>query len=115
MTALNFGLYIGLTVLAACMIAVAYRILTAPTDADRAVSADLRMFSFTGMLAFIGVLLAGQFFFDLILVASVVGFVSAIFLARALYCGGRLLFSQICMLLSSSYLFFDVVCYYDLF
>src|SRR5699024_8041518 len=89
MTALNFGLYIGLTVLAACMIAVAYRILTAPTDADRAVSADLLMFSFTGMLAFIGVLLAGQFFFDLTLVASVVGFLSAISLARALTRGRR--------------------------
>jgi len=89
MTTLNFGLYIGLAVLAACMIAVAYRMLTAETDADRAVSADLLMFSFTGMLAFIGVLLAGQFFFDLILVASVVGFLSAVSLARALTRGRR--------------------------
>ncbi|MDN5730730.1 MAG: monovalent cation/H+ antiporter complex subunit F [Yaniella sp.] len=89
MTALNFGMYIGLAVLAACMIAVAIRIVTARTDADRAVSADLLMFSFTGMLAMIGVLLAGAFFFDLILIASIVGFLSAVSLARALTRGRR--------------------------
>lgn len=89
MTALNFGLYIALTILAICMIAVAYRMISASTDADRTVSADLLMFSFTGMLAIIGVLLAGEFFFDLILVASVVGFISAVALARALTRGRR--------------------------
>ena len=89
MTALNFGLYIGLAILAACMIAIAFRMITAPLDADRAVAADLLMFSFTDMLAIIGVLLAGAFFFDLILVASVVGFLSAVSLARALTRGRR--------------------------
>lgn len=89
MTAGNFGLFIGLVILAACMIAVAIRMITAHTDADRAVSADLLMFSFTGILAIIGVLLAGAFFFDLILVASVVGFLSAVSLARALTRGRR--------------------------
>lgn len=89
MTATNFGLFLGLIVLATCMIAVAYRMITATTDADRAVAADLLMFSFTGMLAIIGVLLAGAFFFDLILVASVVGFLSAVSLARALTRGRR--------------------------
>lgn len=89
MTATTFGLTIGLVVLAACMIAVAYRIITADTDADRAVSADLLMFCFTGLLAMIGVILGGAFFFDLILVASVVGFLSAVSLARALTRGRR--------------------------
>lgn len=89
MTAGNFGFFIGLVILAACMIAVAIRMITAHTDADRAVSADLLMFSFTGILAIIGVLLAGFFFFDLILVASVVGFLSAVSLARALTRGRR--------------------------
>lgn len=89
MTAANFGIIIGMAVLAIIMIAVAYRMLTATMDADRAISADLLMFSFIGMLAFIGVLLAGKFFFDLILVASVVGFISAVSLARALTRGRR--------------------------
>jgi len=89
MTAANFGLYIGLVILAACMIAVAIRLVTARFDADRAVSADLLMFSFTGLLAIIGVLLGGEFFFDLLLVASVVGFISAVSLARALTRGKR--------------------------
>ncbi|GAA2042605.1 hypothetical protein GCM10009720_24080 [Yaniella flava] len=89
MTALNFGLVIGLGILAICMIAVAFRLITAPVDADRAVSGDLLMFVFTGMLAIIGVLLAGDFFFDIILVASVVGFLSAVSLARALTRGRR--------------------------
>lgn len=89
MTALNFGLYIGLALLAGCMITVAYRLITAPTDADRAVAGDLLMFSFSGMLAIIGVLLAGQFFFDLLIVASVVGFLSAVSLSRALTRGRR--------------------------
>ena len=89
MTAVNFGLLLGLVLLAACMIAVAYRMITADTDADRAVAADLLMFSFTGILALLGVILAGAFFFDLILVASVVGFLSAVSLARALTRGRR--------------------------
>lgn len=89
MTAATFGLYSGLVILAACMIAIAIRLITANTDANRAVSADLLMFSFTGILAIIGVLLAGSFFFDLILVASVVGFLSAVSLARALTRGRR--------------------------
>lgn len=89
MTALNFGLYIALAILATCMIAVAIRMVTAANDADRAVSGDLLMFSFIGMLAIIGVLLSGEFFFDLILVASVMGFLSAVSLARALTRGRR--------------------------
>lgn len=89
MTAVTFGLLAGLVVLAACMIAVAYRMISATTDADRAIAADLLMFSFTGILAILGVILAGDFFFDLILVASVVGFLSAVSLARALTRGRR--------------------------
>lgn len=89
MTAMNFGLLLALVLLAACMIAVAYRMITADTDADRAVAADLLMFSFTGILALLGVILAGAFFFDLLIVASVVGFLSAVSLARALTRGRR--------------------------
>lgn len=89
MTAVTFGLLAGLVVLAACMIAVAYRMISATTDANRAIAADLLMFSFTGILAILGVILAGDFFFDLILVASVVGFLSAVSLARALTRGRR--------------------------
>ena len=85
----TFGLYSGLVILAACMIAVAHRLVSAKTDADRAVAADLLMFSFTGLLAIIGGLLAGEFFFDLLLIASLVGFISAVSLARALTRGRR--------------------------
>ena len=86
---MTFGLYSGLVILAACMIAVAIRLISAKTDANRAVAADLLMFSFTGILAILGVLLAGDFFFDLILIASLVGFISAVSLARALTRGRR--------------------------
>lgn len=89
MTATNFGLYIGFVILAICMIAIAVRLLTAPAEADRAVAGDMLMFSFTGMLIMLGVLVAPDYFVDLVLVASVVGFLSAVSLARALTRGRR--------------------------
>ncbi len=89
MTAETFGLYIGLIVLGACMIAVAVRLITAPSEADRAVAGDLLMFSFTGLLIMLGVLVAPDYFFDMVLVASVVGFLSAVSLARVLTRGRR--------------------------
>ena len=89
MTAENFGLYTGLIVLAACMIAIAVRLISAPTEADRAVAGDLLMFSFTGLLIMLGVLAAPDYFFDMVLVTSVVGFLSAVSLARVLTRGRR--------------------------
>lgn len=83
------GIDVGMILLAICMIAIAIRLITAPLDADRAVAGDLLMFAFTGMVALLGVKLLGDYFFDLILVASVVGFLSAISLARALTRGRR--------------------------
>ncbi|OAV59823.1 monovalent cation/H+ antiporter complex subunit F [Enteractinococcus helveticum] len=83
------GIDFGMALLAVCMVAIAIRLITAPLDADRAVAGDLLMFAFAGMVALLGIDLLGDYFFDIILVASVVGFLSAISLARALTRGRR--------------------------
>ncbi|WP_420113561.1 monovalent cation/H+ antiporter complex subunit F [Pseudactinotalea sp.] len=78
--------------LAGCGIALllsGWRILRAPTPADRVIAADLLTFSLIAIIALIGTRLARAGTFDLVLIATLVGFLAAISLARALTGGKR--------------------------
>ncbi|WP_265520847.1 monovalent cation/H+ antiporter complex subunit F [Oerskovia flava] len=77
----------GLVVLA--MLAAAYRMIAGPDDANRAVAADLFFFAIIAIIAIVGVATESVGTFDLVLVASLVGFLSALSLARALTRGER--------------------------
>jgi multicomponent Na+:H+ antiporter subunit F len=67
----------------------AYRIAHGPTPADRAVAADLLTFTVIGLIALIGTRAHRAGTFDLILVATLVAFLAAVSLARALTKGHR--------------------------
>jgi len=83
------GVDVAIVVLALVALAAVARMLRGPTDADRAVAADLLMFSVLGLIALVGVRSDSIATFDLLLIATVVGFLSALSLARALTRGRR--------------------------
>jgi multicomponent Na+:H+ antiporter subunit F len=59
-----------------------------PADGDRAVAADLVFFGFIGLVALFGMRLDTAVMFDIVLVATVVGFLATLSLARMIT-GGR--------------------------
>ncbi|GAA1054005.1 multicomponent Na+:H+ antiporter subunit F [Dietzia sp. 2505] len=65
-----------------------YRMVRGPHAGDRAIAADLLFFAFIALLALVGVRVDSPFVYDLVLVATLVGLVSALSLAR-LMSGGR--------------------------
>lgn len=75
---------VGLTILLSVV-----RIVIGPTDGDRAIGADLLAFSIIAMIALIGVRAGSEGVFDLVLVATLVAFLSALALARLLTRGAR--------------------------
>lgn len=64
------------------------RIAIGPAPADRAVAADLLTFSLIGLIALVGTRMVSAGTFDLVVVATLVAFLAAISLGRALT-GGR--------------------------
>ena len=85
MTVINIAIVIiGLTALPG-----AYRMLMGPTRADRVSAADFLLFILVALLALVGVSKASGFTFDLVFVAALVGFLSAVSLSRALMRGSR--------------------------
>ena len=83
------GFTIAIVVLALAAVTSLYRMLAGPTDADRAVSADLVFFGIVGLIALVGVRFSHGFTADLVVIAALVGFLSALSLARALTRGKR--------------------------
>ncbi|MBP2437693.1 monovalent cation/H+ antiporter complex subunit F [Microbacterium amylolyticum] len=83
------GIDIGIVLLALACLPAIYRMIVGPTDADRAVAGDLLQFAVVGLLALAGIRIASVYTFDIVLVAAIVGFLSAISLARALTRGKR--------------------------
>lgn len=85
MTVVNIAIVIvGLTALPA-----AFRMLMGPTRADRVSAADALLFILIAQIALIGIGKGSGFTFDLVLVAALVGFLSAVSLSRALMRGDR--------------------------
>lgn len=71
------------------LIASALRIARGPTPADRVVAADLLTFSVIALIALIGGRMNRAGTFDLVIVATLVAFLAAVSLARALTRGRR--------------------------
>ncbi|WP_431813061.1 monovalent cation/H+ antiporter complex subunit F [Kocuria sp. cx-455] len=83
------GVDVGIVIIGLACLASAYRVLRRPTQADRAVAGDLLLFGFVGLIALFGIRAANEYTFDIVLVAALVGFLSALSLARALTRGKR--------------------------
>lgn len=74
---------------AVALILAAWQIVRGPTPADRVISADLLTFSIVALVALIGTRMARSGTFDLVIVATLVAFLAAVSLARALTGGQR--------------------------
>lgn len=83
------GLTIGIALVGIVICIVGYRMITGPDDANRAVASDLLFFAVIGMFAMIGVVRDTTHVFDFVLIATVVGFLASVSLARALTRGRR--------------------------
>ncbi|GAB98098.1 multicomponent Na+:H+ antiporter subunit F [Kineosphaera limosa] len=66
-----------------------YRIAVGPSDGDRVAAADLLTFSFIGLIAVIGLRVGSLGSLDLVILATLVAFLAAVSLARALTRGAR--------------------------
>ncbi|WP_425307610.1 monovalent cation/H+ antiporter complex subunit F [Ammonicoccus fulvus] len=66
-----------------------YRMFRGPDDAHRAIGSDLLFFAIVGLLGLVGLFTRSAVVFDLIIIATVVGFLASISLARALTNGRR--------------------------
>lgn len=73
----------------AVFLASAVRIASGPTPADRVIAADLLTFSLIALIALVGTRSSSKGTFDLVLVATLVAFLAAVSLARALTGGQR--------------------------
>lgn len=78
---------IGLVVLA--VLAASVRIARGPTNPDRAVAADLLFFSIIALIALVGLRVASAYVFDILLIATLTGFLATLSLARAITKGRR--------------------------
>lgn len=84
MTALS----IAFVVVVLSMATATWRIVRGPSDADRAVGADVVFFSFVTLVAILGIATSTRWAIDLVLVCTLAGFLSALSLAR-LVTGGK--------------------------
>lgn len=73
---------IALVVLALALLPAMWRIAVGPTDADRALSADHVFFVFLAVAGLLALRLEDSVFLDVVLVATLVGFLATITLAR---------------------------------
>jgi multicomponent Na+:H+ antiporter subunit F len=79
---------LALGVLALTLAAAVFRASRGPTDADRAVAGDLVFFVFVAAVALLAVRRESDFYFDVALVATLLGFLGSVALARLVYRGG---------------------------
>ncbi|MDV6011351.1 pesticidal protein Cry26Aa [Haloechinothrix sp. LS1_15] len=80
---------VALVIVALTLIPATYRVLTGPSDADRGVAADLVFFGFIGVVALLGLRMNTEIVLDIVLVATVVGFLATLSLARLVTRGYR--------------------------
>jgi multisubunit Na+/H+ antiporter MnhF subunit len=83
------GLWIGVVLLGVTVVMAGFRMLVGPDDANRAVAADLLFFAVIGLIALAGAIRQSGLVFDVIVVASAVGFLAAVSLARTITRGRR--------------------------
>ncbi|QGQ20201.1 pesticidal protein Cry26Aa [Cellulomonas sp. JZ18] len=73
---------------AVALLVSAYQVARGPEPADRVVAADLLTFSLVALVALVGTRLGRAGTFDVVIVATLVAFLAAVSLSRALT-GGR--------------------------
>jgi multicomponent Na+:H+ antiporter subunit F len=78
---------LALVVLALTLVPVAFRAVVGPSDADRAVAADLSFFVFVAVVGLLAVRRDASYYFDVALVATLVGFLASVALARLVFRG----------------------------
>ncbi len=78
-----------LVVLALTLLGALGQMVVGPSDADRAVAADLAFFVFVGAVALLGVRLDAPYLFDVAVVATLVGFLASVTFARLVHRGDR--------------------------
>lgn len=83
------GILFGVLVLAGSVLVAGVRMFRGPNDANRAIASDLLFFAVIGLIALFGVLAMSPTVFDLVLIATLVGFLATLSLARALTKGRR--------------------------
>lgn len=83
------GILFGVLVLASSVLVAGVRMFRGPNDANRAIASDLLFFAVVGLIALFGVLAMSPPVFDLVLIATLVGFLATLSLARALTRGRR--------------------------
>lgn len=86
---MNLVLDIALVVVALTLIPASYRVFKGPTDADRGVAADLVFFAFIAVVALFGLRMTTDIVLDIVLVATVVGFLATLSVARLVTRGQR--------------------------
>jgi multicomponent Na+:H+ antiporter subunit F len=75
----------ALAVLALCLVVAVGRVLTGPTDADRGLAVDFGFAVIIGMIALLALRLEASAMLDLVLVATLVGFLTTVALARLIW------------------------------
>ncbi|MCR4513437.1 monovalent cation/H+ antiporter complex subunit F [Aeromicrobium sp. 50.2.37] len=83
------GIDVALVAAGFAAVLSAYRIVVGPTPADRAVASDLLTFAIVALIALVGARVQSPATLDLVLVATLVAFLSSVSLARALTRGWR--------------------------
>ena len=83
------GIEIAMVGVAVAIVLSIVGIVIGPTPADRAVGADLLSFGLIAELALLGTRLGRMGTYDLVLVATLVAFLSAVSLARVMVRGRR--------------------------
>jgi multisubunit Na+/H+ antiporter MnhF subunit len=79
---------LSLALIVVAMVLGVVRVLLGPSGADRGGATDLVFFGFVGLVALLGVRLSTTLLVDIVLVATLVGLLAAISLAR-LTAGGK--------------------------
>lgn len=77
----------ALAVLALCLLSAVYRVLAGPTDADRGLAVDFGFVVVVAGIALLALRLEASAMLDLVLVATLVGFLTTVALARLIWAG----------------------------
>lgn len=83
------GIVIGIVLLTFSGAVAAWRMFVGPGDANRAISSDLFFFVVIGLISLVGVLFGIRHVFDLVLVATVLGLLATVSMARVITRGAR--------------------------
>lgn len=79
------ALDVALVVLALCLVTAVHRITVGPTDADRGLAVDYGFIVVVGAVALLALRLGELAALDLVLVATLVGFLTTVAVARLIW------------------------------